>query len=114
VNWSDFNKPFATRRQNNDGLIILNFGEEKAASIPISFTVHIDGEINRAQTTGYIRNQNTAIFSSISNPGKWILTYRPGSALRWQYILIYIVICGFFLSIVIRRWKRSTKETVEN
>jgi hypothetical protein len=27
VNWSDFNKPFATRRQNNDGLIILNFGD---------------------------------------------------------------------------------------
>jgi len=99
--WDDFNKAFKSRKVNKDGSIFLDFGK---VEFPISsFTVHVDGKIDKETTKGFVKNSNTVIFSN----GRATLVYRPGSALPLSYIVLFIVIGGIIGTILFLSKKRK-------
>lgn len=84
IRWSDF-KSFGTRKVNSDGSIFLDFGAIELGSI----TVHVDGNIIKEKTTGYVKDSDTVIFAS----GKATLVYKPISRFPTIAVALIVVVC---------------------
>jgi len=89
VKWKDFNQPFVSRKENNDGTITLDFGETGQIS-GSSIKVHLMGKI--IKTTGEAKPGNAVYF--VSGTGKRAtVTYRP-SSVNAIVIVVTFAICA--------------------
>lgn len=108
IKWTDFNKSFGSRIENQDGSIVLDFGHVELGTI----TVHVDGKIDQGQTRGNFKDLNTVIFNTGSMAK---LVYMPNKRLNVPLAAIVIIIILTAVGIIVflkRRSSESLKQSI--